>query len=76
MTNSQHQLTVSLPKGNYVITCFNDKNNNKKFDIFFLIPNEQYGFANFNDKIILSQPKFKDLLLEVKSKTNYTVKMY
>lgn len=76
VTNSQQQLTISLPKGNYVITCFNDKNNNKKFDLFFGIPKEQYGFANFNDKIILTQPRFKDLLLKITSQTNYTIKMY
>lgn len=76
ITNHQHQLTISLPKGNYVITCFNDTNNNKKFDMFFGMPKEQFGFANYNDKILLAQPKFKDLLLEVKSKTNYTIKLY
>lgn len=76
VTNKQHQLEIILPKGKYLISCFNDKNNNKKIDTLFGFPQEQYGFANFNDKTILSQPKFKDLALEVVSQTNYVMKLY
>ena len=47
----------NLKEGIYAVAIFHDENSNDKFDSFFGIPNEKYGFSN-NPSIFLSAPKF------------------
>ena len=47
----------NLKEGIYAVAIFHDENSNNKFDSFFGIPNEKYGFSN-NPSIFLSAPKF------------------
>ena len=46
-----------LPPGFYAIMFYHDKNNNGKFDRFFGIPIEKYGFSN-NVRPIFKAPDF------------------
>ena len=48
----------NLKEGIYAVAIFHDENSNNKFDSFFGIPNEKYGFSN-NPSIFLSAPKFE-----------------
>ena len=48
----------NLKEGIYAVAIFHDENSNDKFDSFFGIPNEKYGFSN-NPSIFLSAPKFE-----------------
>ena len=49
-----------LPKGNYSITVFHDKNENEILDTnFFGIPKEDYGFSN-NARGVLKAPTFEE----------------
>ncbi len=48
-----------LEESNYAIAIFHDKNSNKKFDTFFSIPKEKFGFSN-NARVFLGPPKFED----------------
>ena len=52
-------LIDDLDESNYAIAIFHDKNSNNKFDTFFSIPTEKFGFSN-NAKVFLSPPKFED----------------
>ena len=52
-------LIGGLEESNYAIAIFHDKNSNNKFDTFFSIPKEKFGFSN-NAKIFLGPPKFED----------------
>ena len=52
-------LIDNLDESNYAIAIFHDKNSNNKFDTFFSIPTEKFGFSN-NAKVFLSPPKFED----------------
>ena len=52
-------LIDDLDESNYAIAIFHDKNSNNKFDTFFSIPTEKFGFSN-NAKVFLGPPKFED----------------
>ena len=52
-------LIDGLEESNYAIAIFHDKNSNKKFDTFFSIPKEKFGFSN-NARVFLGPPKFED----------------
>ena len=52
-------LIDDLEESNYAIAIFHDKNSNDKFDTFFSIPKEKFGFSN-NARIFLAPPKFED----------------
>ena len=52
-------LINDLEESNYAIAIFHDKNSNNKFDTFFSIPKEKFGFSN-NAKVFLGPPKFED----------------
>ena len=52
-------LINDLEESNYAIAIFHDKNSNNKFDTFFSIPKEKFGFSN-NARIFLGPPKFED----------------
>lgn len=50
-----------LPKGNYAVAVYHDKNSDKKFNTnMFGLPKEAYGFST-NFKPSLSKPKFSDI---------------
>ena len=69
-------LKINLPKGKYGITCFYDKNNDKKMNFLFTLPTEQYGFGNFNNKLLLTQPKFKDFCFQITNKQTVLMRLY
>ena len=52
-------LIDDLKESNYAIAIFHDKNSNDKFDTFFSIPEEKFGFSN-NARVFLGPPKFED----------------
>ena len=52
-------LIDDLEESNYAIAIFHDKNSNEKFDTFFSIPKEKFGFSN-NARVFLGPPKFED----------------
>ena len=52
-------LIEDLEESNYAIAIFHDKNSNDKFDTFFSIPKEKFGFSN-NARVFLAPPKFED----------------
>ena len=52
-------LIDDLEESNYAIAIFHDTNSNNKFDTFFSIPKEKFGFSN-NAKVFLGPPKFED----------------
>lgn len=52
-------LIEGLKESNYAIAIFHDKNSNNKFDTFFSIPKEKFGFSN-NAAVFLGPPKFED----------------
>ena len=53
-------LIDDLEESNYAIAIFHDKNSNDKFDTFFSIPKEKFGFSN-NARVFLGPPKFEDV---------------
>ena len=52
-------LIDNLEESNYAIAIFHDKNSNDKFDTFFSIPKEKFGFSK-NARVFLGPPKFED----------------
>ena len=52
-------LIEDLEESNYAIAIFHDKNSNDKFDTFFSIPKEKFGFSK-NARVFLGPPKFED----------------
>ena len=53
-------LIDDLEESNYAIAIFHDKNSNNKFDTFFSIPKEKFGFSK-NARVFLGPPKFEDV---------------
>lgn len=54
-----------VPSGTYAISCFYDKNSNKKMDSNLLgIPKEQYGMSN-NARGFMGPPSFKDAKFDI-----------
>jgi uncharacterized protein (DUF2141 family) len=64
-----------LPKGEYALAIFHDRNSDKICNTNFLgIPKEGYGFSrNFRPKI--SKPTFDDCKMYLKSDTLLTIKL-
>lgn len=64
-----------LPRGNYALIVYHDKNNNQKMDRSFLgIPQEAYGFSkNFKPK--LSGPDFKDCSIQLTQDRLITIEL-
>ncbi len=52
-------LIDDLEESNYAIAIFHDKNSNNKFDTFFSIPKEKFGFSK-NARVFLGPPEFED----------------
>lgn len=66
--NSSETVVIrNLPKGNYAISLYHDKNSNGKCDRNFIgIPKEPYAFSN-NFKPKFSAPTFQDCEFEMNS---------
>ena len=65
--NSETIVIKNLPKGNYAVSLYHDKNSNGKCDRNFLgIPKEPYAFSN-NFKPKFSAPTFKDCEFDLTS---------
>ena len=52
-------LIKELNESYYAVAIYHDENSNKKFDTFFSIPKEYYGFSN-NAPVFFGPPKFED----------------
>ena len=61
ITNKKVTYTFKeIPKGEYAVAVFYDKNSNEKMDVNFLgIPKEAYGCSN-NAKGFMGPPKYED----------------
>ena len=61
ITNKKVMYTFKeIPKGEYAISIFHDRNSNNKMDVnFFGIPKEAYGCSN-NAKGFMGPPKYED----------------
>ena len=59
-------IIYNLEENNYAIAIYHDENGNNKFDTFFGIPKEKYGFS-MNAKVFLSAPSFEDSSFSIKN---------
>lgn len=65
----------NLPKGEYAIAIFHDKNSDGKCNTdFWGIPEEGYGFSK-NYRPVLFAPSFNDCKIELTANTQMTVKL-
>ncbi len=63
--NKSALIFSQLPKGNYAVAVFHDRNKNGKLDTnLFGVPTEEYGFSN-NARNTFSAPSFKDASFSV-----------
>ncbi len=58
-------LIKELNESYYAVAIYHDENSNKKFDTFFSIPKEHYGFSN-NAPVFFGPPTFEDAAVFVK----------
>ena len=61
----QGVLIEDLEESYYAIAIYHDKNSNNKFDTFFAVPQERYGFSN-NAPVFFGPPSFEDASFFVK----------
>ena len=76
VTNNSVTFTINgVPKDNYAISVYHDKNSDNKCNLnFFGIPIEPYGFSkNFKPK--LSKPDFDDCRIDVQQNMSITIKL-
>ena len=59
-------LINDLEESYYAIAIYHDKNSNDKFDTFFAIPQEKYGFSN-NAPVFFGPPSFEQASFFVKN---------
>jgi uncharacterized protein (DUF2141 family) len=65
---------LSIPKGEYAISAYHDKNKNGKLDTNFVgIPKEDYASSN-NAKGIMGPPKYADAKFELNKDSKLEVK--
>ena len=66
---------VDVPKGDYAVTIFHDKNNDGKLNTNFIgIPKEPYGFSN-NPLAMFGPPSYEKCLFQVKGNTTVNVEL-
>jgi uncharacterized protein (DUF2141 family) len=58
-------LIEDLKESYYAVAIYHDENSNNKFDTFFAIPQEKYGFSN-NAPVYFGPPSFEDASFFVK----------
>ena len=59
-----HDVSFTLPRGDYAIAVIHDENGNGKLDTFAGIPREGFGFSR-NPKIGFGPPRFKAAQFDV-----------
>jgi uncharacterized protein (DUF2141 family) len=65
----------NLPKGEYAISIYHDKNSDNVCNLnFWGIPIEAYGFSN-NCQPLLSAPSFKDCEIDLHSNISITIRL-
>ena len=65
---------LNIPKGEYAISAFHDKNKNGKLDTNFIgIPKEDYACSN-NAKGVMGPPKYEDAKFELKKDLKIDIK--
>jgi uncharacterized protein (DUF2141 family) len=74
--NSSGIYTINnLPKGEYAIAIFHDKNTDGICNTNFMgIPNEGYGFSN-NIRPLFSAPSFNECKINLKTDLSITIKL-
>ncbi len=55
----------SLNESYYAVAIYHDENSNQKFDTFFSLPTEKYGFSN-NAPVFFGPPSFEDASVYIK----------
>jgi uncharacterized protein (DUF2141 family) len=55
---------IDLPEGEYVVTVYQDENNNGKLDSFFFRPREPVGMTNYTGGIPGNFQKLKTIVNE------------
>lgn len=76
VTNDSLVFTLKgVPKGNYAVSVYHDKNADKQCNLnFFGIPIEPYGFSkNFKPK--LSKPEFEDCKINAQHNQSIVIKL-
>ena len=71
---SKHIVLDQILDGFYALLLFQDLNGNKKLDVGLFGPKEPYGFSN-NPEILFLPPSFEDVLFEIKSDQNITIRL-
>lgn len=72
---SEVELFLDLPAGQYAISAFLDANGNGKLDTnMFGIPTERFGFSN-NPRILTGAPSFLDCAFQVTGDTKLDIKL-
>ena len=68
--NGIARIVVQLPKGDYAVAMYHDKNGNGEFDKNFLgIPKEKYGFSN-NFRPTFRAPRYDEVKFTVSDARN------
>jgi uncharacterized protein (DUF2141 family) len=62
--NDEIRYDVDLPEGEYVVTVYQDENNNGKLDSFFFRPREPVGMTNYTGGIPGNFQKLKTTINE------------
>ena len=64
----------NIPKGEYAISAYHDKNKNGKLDTNFIgIPKEDYASSN-NAKGVMGPPKYEDAKFDIKKDLKIEIK--
>ena len=64
----------NLKEDNYAIAIYHDENGNNKFDTFFGVPMEKYGFS-MNSKVFFSAPTFEDSSFSIKNEEKKNIEI-
>lgn len=68
-------IITDVPKGNYAISLFHDKNKNNHLDTNFIgIPKEAFGFSN-NPRILFGPPSYKKTKFSIAENLKVEIKM-
>jgi uncharacterized protein (DUF2141 family) len=63
-TTDRISYNIDLPEGEYVVTVYQDENNNEKLDSFFFRPQEPVGMTNYRGGIPGNFQKLKIIVNE------------
>jgi uncharacterized protein (DUF2141 family) len=68
--NDEIRYDIDLPEGEYVVTVYQDENNNGKLDSFFFRPREPVGMTNYTGGIPGNFQKLKTTVNESSKRIN------